>query len=125
MLLPSHWRHAGTPRHPHWPRLDDDVMGAALTEYEKILFGRRLAAWQALHGIEHEALALWLGMSRFRLSRLKSGQLTRASRAEAAHIAARLGMAPYGRSVELTLHGEQVAGEARALLARQAERELM
>jgi hypothetical protein len=88
-----------------------------------IMFGRRLAAWQALHGLECDELARWLGMSRFRLSRLKNGLLTRVTRDEAAYIAGRLGMTADGTSVAWTPDSERVAGQARELRAGHAELE--
>jgi hypothetical protein len=88
-----------------------------LSEPEMIMFGRRLAAWQVLHGLGNGEVAEWLGMSRFRLSRLRNGLLTRVTRDEAAHIARRLGMSAYGTSVECTPTSEQVARQVRELHA--------
>lgn len=95
--------------------------GLPLGEAEKLMFGRRVAAWQALHGLEPGELALWLGMSRFRLSRIKNNLLTRMTRDEAVHIAVRLGMRASGTAVECTVYSEEAARQARELFAGQAE----
>jgi hypothetical protein len=93
-----------------------------LSEAESTAFGRRVAAWQDLHGLENAELALWLGMSRFRLSRIKHNRLPGGMTAdEAVHIAGRLGMRAHGTSVECTARSEQVARQARELFAGQAE----
>jgi hypothetical protein len=89
------------------------------------MFGRRVAAWQALHGLRSGELALWLGMSGFRLSRIKNNLLTTVTRDEAAYIAGKLGMAASGTSVECTAYSAGIARQARELSAAQADIDAM
>jgi hypothetical protein len=106
-------------------RVGDVMRGEPLSEADRIMFGRRVAAWQALHGLRSGELALWLGMSGFRLSRIKNSLLTKVTRDEAVYIAGRLGMHASGTGVECTAYSAGMARLARELSAAQADIEAM